>query len=64
MFKLGFIINPIAGVGGSVALKGSDGIAEKALQLGAKAKANDRAKHALEILLPYKDQITIYTANG
>jgi predicted polyphosphate/ATP-dependent NAD kinase len=64
MFKLGFIINPIAGVGGSVALKGSDGIAEKALQLGAQAKANDRAKHALEILLPYKDTITIYTANG
>ncbi|MCO4800109.1 MAG: ATP-NAD kinase family protein, partial [Colwelliaceae bacterium] len=51
-------------VGGSVALKGSDGIAEKALQLGAQAKANDRAKHALEILLPYKDKITIYTANG
>ncbi len=65
-FKLGFIINPIAGIGGSVALKGSDGegIAEKALALGATAKANDRARLALEILLPYKEQITIYTANG
>jgi predicted polyphosphate/ATP-dependent NAD kinase len=66
MFKLGLIINPIAGIGGSVALKGSDGegIAEKALSLGAQAKANDRAKLALEILLPFKENITVYTVNG
>ena len=66
MFKLGFIINPIAGIGGSVALKGSDGegIAEKAKALGAVAKSNDRAKMALEILLPYQEQITIYTVSG
>ena len=66
LFKLGFIINPIAGIGGSVALKGSDGdgITEKALALGAIAKANDRASLALEILLPFKDQIIIYTASG
>ena len=65
MFKLGFIINPIAGIGGSVALKGSDGegIAEKALSLGAQAKANDRARLALEILTPFKDNITVFTAN-
>ncbi len=65
-FKLGFIINPIAGVGGSVALKGSDGegIAEQALLLGAQAKANQRAELALEILLPYKDEIKIFTANN
>ena len=66
IFNLGFIINPIAGLGGSVALKGSDGIgiADKAISLGATAKANERAKLALEILLPYKDQIIIYTASG
>jgi predicted polyphosphate/ATP-dependent NAD kinase len=65
MFKLGFIINPIAGIGGSVALKGSDGegIAEKALSLGATAKANQRACLALEILRPYKDNMTIYCAD-
>jgi len=66
MFKLGLIINPIAGIGGSVALKGSDGegIAEQALALGATAKANVRAGLALEILRPYQDQITIYCADN
>ena len=62
-FKLGFIINPIAGLGGSVALKGSDNVVAQALALGAEPKANQRAKQALEILLPYKEQITIYTAD-
>jgi predicted polyphosphate/ATP-dependent NAD kinase len=65
MFKLGLIINPIAGIGGSVALKGSDGqgLAERALALGAQAKANERCKLALEILQPYKEQMIIYTAD-
>lgn len=65
-FKLGFLVNPIAGIGGSVALKGSDGAdtAQMALSLGAQPKSNLRAKLALEVLLPYKDKITIYTANG
>ncbi|WP_448547953.1 ATP-NAD kinase family protein [Thalassotalea fusca] len=65
-FKLGLIINPIAGLGGSVALKGSDGegIADKALALGAKAMANQRASQALTVLLPYQAQIQIYTVNG
>ena len=64
MFKLGLIINPIAGVGGSVALKGSDGMTMHALALGAKPKANDRAQIALEVLQPYQDEITIYTVNN
>lgn len=65
-FKLGFVINPIAGIGGSVALKGSDGegVAAQAIALGATAKSNTRALLALEILLPYKDNIIIYTASG
>lgn len=65
-FKLGLVINPIAGIGGSVALKGSDGvgIAEQAIALGAAPKSNARASLALEILLPYRDSIVIYTAAG
>ena len=63
-FKLGLIINPIAGIGGSVALKGSDGVAMQALALGAKPKANERAKLALEILQPYQEQLMIFTASA
>lgn len=65
-FKLGLVINPIAGIGGSVALKGSDGVgvAEQALALGATAKSNTRASLALKILLPYKENIIIYTVSG
>lgn len=65
-FKIGLIINPIAGIGGSVALKGSDGegIAEQAIALGAEKKANLRAQQALTILAPYKDIMTIYTVSG
>ncbi|GLX84783.1 ATP-NAD kinase [Thalassotalea loyana] len=64
-FKLGFLVNPIAGIGGSVALKGSDGdgIAAQAMALGATAKSNDRAKQALSVLSPYLDKITVFTAN-
>ena len=64
-FKLGLIVNPVAGLGGSVALKGSDGIdtAAKAIALGAQPKANLRTKAALEVLLPYKEQLTIFTVN-
>ena len=64
-FKLGLIVNPVAGLGGSVALKGSDGVdtAAKAIALGAEPKANLRTKAALEILLPYKNKLTIFTVN-
>ena len=64
MFKLGLIINPVAGVGGSVALKGSDGMAIHALALGAEPKANIRTQTALKVLQPYQDEITVYTVNN
>ena len=65
-FKLGLVINPIAGIGGSVALKGSDGentLAE-ALSLGAVPQANKRAKLALDVLLQYQEDIEIFTVNA
>jgi len=63
-FKLGLIVNPVAGLGGSVALKGSDGedTAAKAIALGAEPKSNS-TKAALEVLVPHQSNITIYTVN-
>jgi predicted polyphosphate/ATP-dependent NAD kinase len=64
LFKLGLIVNPWAGIGGSVALKGSDGVAEEALARGAVPLAQQRAKAALTELIPFKNQLRIFTVAG
>lgn len=66
MLTLGLIINPFAGIGGSVALKGSDGatIVKEALSRGAQCKSGDRARLALEVLQPLKDSLKIITCPG
>jgi predicted polyphosphate/ATP-dependent NAD kinase len=48
--RLGLIVNPVAGIGGRVGLKGSDGaeIQKKALKLGAVPQSLNRAIQALE----------------
>ena len=60
---LGLIVNPIAGLGGRVGLKGSDGAAiqRRALELGAKPESLTRAVQTLERLAPIRDGITLYT---
>lgn len=65
-FKLGLIVNPVAGVGGAVALKGSDGVntAELATQLGAVAKSKDRAKVALDMIVDRKAKLDVVTVAG
>ena len=64
--KLGLIVNPIAGMGGKVGLKGSDG--QKALyfakELGAKPESNLKTKLALEHLLHLKDDFDLVTCPG
>jgi len=48
MKRIGFIVNPVAGMGGSVGLKGTDGNVEEAKRRGAVPHAGERAQRALE----------------
>ncbi|MFO7796592.1 MAG: ATP-NAD kinase family protein [Promethearchaeati archaeon] len=62
-FKLGLIVNPIAGMGGSVGLKGTDGreILEKAISLGAQPNALNRTKELLEQLKSVRSKLHFIT---
>ncbi len=62
--KIGFVVNPIAGMGGRVGLKGTDGVVEKAKKLGAKPVAPDKAKGMLKkFFSKYNDEISWITCS-
>ncbi|MGA0121568.1 MAG: ATP-NAD kinase family protein, partial [Gaiellales bacterium] len=47
---IGLVVNPVAGLGGAVGLKGTDGLVEEALARGAVPRASDRAAAAIAAL--------------
>ncbi|WP_250658021.1 ATP-NAD kinase family protein [Alkalimarinus coralli] len=66
MFKIGLIVNPVAGIGGPAGLKGSDGenIYQKAKSLGFEAKAIQRAMIVVNFLEPFADSLAFITCSG
>ncbi len=62
--KIGLIVNPVAGMGGKVGLKGTDGkMYKKALELGAKPVTPKRTKTLLSYI-KNKDKISLVVAPG
>lgn len=66
MKKMGLIINPIAGMGGRVGLKGTDGedVYQRAVSLGAAPEAQSRAKAALSVIASKSPQLSLLTCRG
>ena len=66
MFRLGVIVNPYAGLGGTVGLKGSDGEATvaEAFNRGAEPRAMARMRRALQVLLPWREQLHLVCYAG
>lgn len=65
-FRLGLIVNPIAGLGGTVGLKGSDTpeIVARARELGAEPQAPERASQALGTIVTANVALELFAAAG
>ena len=64
--RIGLIVNPVAGMGGEVGLKGTDGadVLARARALGAEPSAHVRAARALTRLAAMAPDATIVTPDG
>lgn len=62
--KIGLVVNPIAGMGGRVGLKGTDGKIEEALERGGVPRSPDRARRTLDRLAEIGADVELYTASG
>ncbi len=64
--KLGIVVNPIAGMGGRVGLKGTDGaeVVRRARQMGASPESPRRAAEAIEAMRGIRDEIDVFAYAG
>ncbi len=63
MRRIGFLVNPVAGMGGAVGLKGTDNQVEEARRRGAVPQAERRARIPMEQLARDPD-LLFFTASG
>lgn len=63
MLKIGFVVNPVAGMGGRIGLKGTDNVLGKALSMGAKPVSPKKAVEFLKRLkeLGLTEKISLLT---
>jgi predicted polyphosphate/ATP-dependent NAD kinase len=59
--RTGVVVNPIAGMGGRVGLKGTDGKVAEARALGAEPRAPNRARRMLTVLADARDPVDVLT---
>ncbi len=64
MKKIGFVVNPIAGMGGRVGLKGTDGMAKEAIRRGGIPISAERAKLAMKGIETYAKILTCSSKMG
>lgn len=64
LLRLGLIVNPWAGMGGPLALKGSDDQQARLKAAGAPQRAPERAQRALAALAHHASRIRLYTWGG
>lgn len=64
MRRIGVVVNPIAGMGGRVGLKGTDGKVAEARERGAEPRASERASAALAALHERTPDTEIVTYGG
>lgn len=66
MLRIGFVVNPVAGMGGAVGLKGTDGgeILREAVRRGARVRALEKAEAALRSVAKVKVDAAFLTCEG
>jgi len=62
--QIGVVVNPVAGMGGRVGLKGTDDKIEEARERGATPRAPGRARAALDALSEHESDVTIVAPPG